>query len=93
VQRPQRRGVVVNVLQHVEADHGVEALGAEAGIDGGQPQLRDRDLRSGREPLAQAAEVVRLAVGEHDALAVHQESRHVADPGADLEDPSPHPGA
>src|SRR5438309_1240767 len=93
VHRTQRRAVVLDVLQDVQADDGIEPLGAESGAHRGQPQLRDRHVRPPCEPLAQPVKVVALGVGEHDPLAVDQERRHVADSGPDLEHPAPHPGA
>jgi len=62
VHRPQRGAVVLDVLQDVQADDGVEPLGDEPGAHGGEPQLGDGHVRPAREPVAQAAEVIRLRV-------------------------------
>src|SRR5207244_847400 len=57
VHRTQRRAVVLDVLQDVQADDGIEPLGAESGAHRGQPQLRDRHVRPPCEPLAQPVSV------------------------------------
>ena len=100
--RPEQRAhhgegalVVPDVLEHVQADDGIEPLVGERPVHGRQVQPGDLDVGAAGVFLAQARQVVGLGVGENDALAVKEKIREVADAGADFQhvgpDPAPQP--
>ena len=90
----QRPRVVLDVLEDVQADDRVDALGGEVAdvrVREREAERGDADVRAALELRLQLADVVRLDVGGDDALLVREEAGLVPDAGADLEDAVPEP--
>ena len=83
----ERRAVVLDVLEDVQADDRVDRLRREVGPIGvreGKAERCDADVRPVAEPSLQLADVVRLYVGRDDPLPLDEEARLVPDPRPDL---------
>src|SRR5207237_8109272 len=58
-----------------------------------QIEMRHRDVRAIRESRAEPGQVFLPRIRQDEALAIAQERREVADPGADLQAPRSDPGS
>ncbi|MCI0408821.1 MAG: hypothetical protein L0191_09700, partial [Acidobacteria bacterium] len=88
---PQRRCRILDVLEHVQADHGVELSGQGPEghpVRGVQPH--HLEVRPAGLQVLEVVEMGGLDVARHVAIAGQQLEGEVADPGADLEDPRAH---
>jgi hypothetical protein len=78
---------VFQMLEHVETEHGIEAVfqAVEIAGDFGIEAL-DGDVGRSQEPVAERVKMQRVLLGGHiEHAASHQATREVADAGADFE--------
>src|SRR5439155_18184777 len=77
--------VVLDVLEDVQAQDGVEPVGGEGGgVEVGQIEGHDLDPGMPLERVGEDPEVTRVQVGGDHVLATEEMAGHVADPRADL---------
>ena len=86
IQLRQDASVILDVLEHIQADDGVNPVAGEvSGGEGVQVDPPDLHVLVSAEAAAQQVQVFRLIVGQDDGILVEQEPRQIAGTRANLE--------